>query len=59
MQRDEIIKLIEEAARTGQTELNLRGNQLSELKIFNFHELASCFSLLLTTLSFFLFRFEY
>jgi len=31
MQRDEIIKLIEEAARTGQTELDLRGNQMSEL----------------------------
>jgi internalin A len=31
MRRDEIIKLIEEAARTGQTELDLRGNQLSDL----------------------------
>ena len=31
MRRDEIIKLIEEAARTGQTELNLRQNQMKEL----------------------------
>ncbi|KAF5420469.1 MAG: hypothetical protein C5S44_08435 [Candidatus Methanocomedens sp.] len=31
MRRDEIIKLVEEAARTGQTELDLSGNQLSEL----------------------------
>lgn len=31
MQRDEIIKLIEEAARTGQTELDLSDNQLSDL----------------------------
>jgi len=31
MRRDEIIKLIEEAARTGQTKLDLSRNQLSEL----------------------------
>jgi len=31
MRRDEIIKLIEEAARIGLTELDLRGNQLSDL----------------------------
>ena len=31
MRRDEIIKLIEEAARTGQTKLDLSGNQLKEL----------------------------
>ena len=31
MRRDEILKLIEKAARTGQTELNLSGNKMSEL----------------------------
>jgi len=31
MRRDEIIELIEEAARTGQTKLDLSGNQLREL----------------------------
>ncbi len=31
MRRDEVIKLIEDAARTGQTELDLSRNQLSEL----------------------------
>ena len=31
MRKDEILKIIEEAARTGQTELDLSNNQLSEL----------------------------
>ena len=31
MRRDDILKLIEEAARTGQTELDLRQNQITEL----------------------------
>ena len=33
MRRDEILKHIEEAARTGQTELDLSGNQLSQLPV--------------------------
>ena len=31
MRRDEVLKLIEEAARTGQTELDLSGNQISKM----------------------------
>ena len=31
MRRDEILKLIEEVARTGQTKLDLSGKQVSEL----------------------------